>query len=177
MKASLLPLAIFGTLVIFLFSGLSLDPSKVPSPLIGSRIPAFSAERLSVPGLAVSHKDLSDSPMLVNVWGTWCQGCLAEHPLLMDIAARYGVSIYGLNYRDERGLALDWLENHGDPYRLIIYDPDGKVALEWGVYGAPETFVIDKQGVIRYKHIGILSREILERKILPLITNDFITDT
>ncbi len=173
MKASLLPLIVFGLLVVFLSVGLMLDPSRVSSPLIGAPMPAFSGERLSQPGAVISEKDFGDRPMLVNVWATWCQGCLAEHGILMDIATRHNIPVYGLNYRDERSLALEWLARHGNPYRLVVYDPDAKIGLEWGVYGAPETFVIDAQGIIRYKHVGILGEEAFERKILPLIHDDF----
>ena len=173
MKTSLLPLVVFGVLVVFLSLGLLLDPSRVPSPLLGSPIPAFSGERLSEPGVVVSEKDFSARPMLVNVWGTWCQGCLAEHEVLMDIANNHHIPVYGLNYRDQRYPALEWLARHGNPYRLVVYDPDARVGLEWGVYGAPETFVIDARGVVRYKHIGVLSEEIFNHKILPLIRDDF----
>ena len=164
---SIMPLLLFGALVIFLAVGLRLDPSHVPSPLIGMPMPPFSTERLSAPDVRISEKDFSDRPMLVNIWATWCQGCLAEHGLLMDIAGR-GVPIYGLNYRDERAAALQWLEDYGNPYRLVAYDNDVKIGLDWGVYGAPETYVIDADGVIRYKHIGILNEEIVARDILPL---------
>lgn len=169
MKASLLPLAIFAILVVFLSVGLTLDPARVPSPLVGQSVPAFSGERLSYPGIVIGQDDLSDRPMLVNVWGTWCQGCLAEHELLMGITEQYGIPVYGLNYRDRRELALEWLDRYGNPYRLVVYDPDARISLEWGVYGAPETFAVDSQGIIRYRHVGILTREILENRLLPAV--------
>ena len=177
MKASLLPLAVFGVLVVFLSMSLWLDPSRVPSPLVGSPMPAFSGERLFEPGVAVSEKDFGTGPMLVNVWGTWCQGCLAEHGLLMDIASEYDIPVYGLNYRDERYPAIEWLARYGNPYRLVVYDPDAKVGLEWGVYGAPETFAIDARGIVRYKHVGILDEETFQRKMLPLIRNDLAIES
>ena len=162
-----IPLLLFSILVIFLARSLNLDPSRVSSPLIGAPMPPFSAERLSEPGVWVSENDLSIRPMLVNVWATWCQGCLAEHDLLMRIAAR-DIPIYGLNYRDERAAALEWLENYGNPYRLVVYDENAEIGLDWGVYGAPETYVIDAEGVIRYKHVGVLNEEVFQRSILPM---------
>ncbi len=168
--AASVPLLVFGVLVMFLAVSLTLDPSRVPSPLVGRAMPAFSGERLSQPGVVVSNEDLSARPMLVNVWATWCQGCLAEHDLLMHIANKRGIPIYGLNYRDERDAALEWLAHYGNPYRLVVYDDDARIGLDWGVYGAPETFMVDADGVIRYKHIGILSEEIFEREILPLFS-------
>ena len=166
MKA-LLPLLLFAVLVAFLATSLTLDPSRVSSPLVGLPMPAFSGERLSRPGVFVSEKDLVERPMLLNVWATWCQGCIAEHGLLMDIAERNGIPIYGLNYHDERAAALEWLERYGNPYRLVVYDHDRSIGLEWGVYGAPETFVVDADGFVRYKHIGILNEETFRREILP----------
>ena len=167
MKA--LPLLLFGVLVMFLAVSLRLDPSRVPSPLIGHPMPTFSGERLTKPGAFVSEQDLTDRPMLVNVWATWCQGCIAEHGLLMKIATEHKVPIYGLNYRDERGAALEWLAHYGNPYRLVIYDEDARIGLEWGVYGAPETFVVDAGGVVRHKHVGVLDEETFREKMLPLL--------
>ena len=168
MKA-MLPLLLFGVLVAFLAVSLRHDPSHVPSPLVGLPMPAFSGEHLLQPGIFVNEKDLSDRPMLLNVWATWCQGCIAEHALLMKIAHRYSIPIYGLNYRDERGAALEWLGRYGNPYRLVVYDKDAAIGLDWGVYGAPETFVIDTAGIIRYKHVGILREDVFENDILPLL--------
>ncbi len=169
MRGGILPLLVFGVLAVFLAIGLTLDPSRVSSPLVGSPMPAFSGERLSQPGVFVSGKDLSDRPMLLNVWATWCHGCLEEHDLLMKIAQDHGVPIYGLNYRDERGPALEWLQHYGNPYRLIVYDEDAQIGIDWGVYGAPETFVVDRAGIIRYKHVGVLDEETFTDKILPLL--------
>ncbi len=167
MKATL-PLLLFGVLVVFLATSLTLDPSRVSSPLVGLPMPAFSGERLAQPGVFVSADDLAERPMLLNVWATWCQGCIAEHDLLMDVAGRHGIPIYGLNYRDERGAALAWLARYGNPYRLVIYDEDATIGLDWGVYGAPETFVVDADGIVRYKHVGVLREEIFQHEILPL---------
>ena len=164
-----LPLLLFAILVVFLSISLTLDPSRVPSPLVGLPMPTFSGERLSQPGVFISEKDLIDRPMLVNVWATWCQACLAEHEILIDIAVNHDIPIYGLNYRDQRNAALEWLERYGNPYRLVIYDEDAQIGLDWGVYGAPETFLVDREGIIKYKHIGILNKEIFEQKILPLL--------
>ncbi len=169
MKKGVLPFLVFGVLVVFLAISLTLDPSRVPSPLIGAPMPAFSGERLSQPGVFVSEKDLGDRPMLLNVWATWCHGCLEEHDLLMRIAQEHGVPIYGLNYRDERGAALEWLKQYGNPYRLVVYDEDAQIGLDWGVYGAPETFVVDRGGVVRYKHVGVLDEETFSDEILPLL--------
>lgn len=164
-----MPLLVFGVLVAFLAVSLTLDPSRVPSPLVGSPMPVFSGERLSQPGAFISEKDLSDRPMLLNVWATWCRGCLEEHDLLMEIAWDYGVPIYGLNYRDEREAALEWLQRYGDPYRLVVYDENAQIGLDWGVYGAPETFVVDAAGTVRYKHVGVLDKETFTGKLLPLL--------
>ena len=166
----LVPLLVFGVVVIFLAIGLTLDPSRVPSPLIGMPMPTFAAESLTDAAVVVTEKDLTDRPLLVNVWATWCLGCMAEHELLMRIAHDHKIPIYGLNYRDERSTALDWLAQYGNPYRLMVYDLDAAVGLDWGVYGAPETFVVDGDGIIRHKHIGILYQDDFERDILPWFT-------
>ncbi len=169
MKPAIIPLLLFSALVAFLAVGLTLDPSRVPSPLIGRPAPAFSAERLSQPGVFVNEKDFLLKPALFNVWATWCSACLDEHPLLMDLARRRGVPVYGLNYKDDRRAALGWLEQFGNPYRWVAYDGDARVGIEWGVYGAPETYLISADGVVLYKHIGALNETIVEQEILPLL--------
>lgn len=165
----LLPLVLFLGVVGLLFKGLSLNPRLVSSPLIDKPAPAFSLTRLKDPDATLSDGDFSGQVSLFNVWATWCVACRAEHPLLMEIARSGVVPVYGLNYKDERAAALRWLQRIGDPYQANAFDADGRVGIDWGVYGTPETFLIDKQGIIRYKHIGPLTREVMQQKILPLV--------
>jgi cytochrome c biogenesis protein CcmG/thiol:disulfide interchange protein DsbE len=165
----LLPLGIFLALAALLFKGLSLDPRKVPSPLIDKPAPAFSLSRLKDPGGVLANSDLHGKVTLLNVWATWCVACRSEHPVLMQLAQTGQVDIYGLNYKDERDAAVAWLERFGNPYKANGFDADGRVGIDWGVYGTPETFVIDKRGVIRDKHIGPLTVDVLRDRILPLV--------
>ena len=165
----LVPLAIFVILVGFLYRGLSLDPKLVPSPLVGKPVPAFSLTRLKDPEALITEADLKGKVSVLNIWATWCVSCRAEHDVLMMLASSRKVDIYGLNYKDDRGKAQRWLNQLGDPYVANAFDADGRVGIDWGVYGAPETFVIDRQGIIRHKHIGPLTVEILNEQILPLI--------
>lgn len=165
----LLPLGIFAVLVYFLFKGLSLNPREVPSPLVDKPVPNFSLPKLHAPDQKLSAADLKGQVWLLNVWGSWCVSCRIEHPLLNEIAKNNIVPIYGLNWKDKREDAIGWLNKFGDPYVASIADIDGRVAIDFGVYGAPETFVIDKQGIIRMKHIGPISAESLQKDILPLI--------
>ena len=164
----LTPLLLFLALAGLLYKGLSLDPHRVPSPLIGKPAPAFSLPRLQQPGAVLSSDDLKGKVSLLNVWATWCVACRAEHPLLVQLA-RQGVPIYGLNYKDKRPDAQRWLQRYGNPYLANAFDADGRVGIDWGVYGTPETFVIDKHGVIRFKQIGPLTREVIDRTLLPLL--------
>ena len=165
----LLPLAVFLLLVAFLGKGLLLNPSEVPSPLIDKPAPDFSLTRLHDPATAISNKDMQGQVWLLNVWASWCVSCRQEHPLLVDLSRRGIVPIYGLNYKDTRDEAIGWLQQLGNPYLASAFDADGRVGLDYGVYGVPETYVIDKQGVIRYKQIGPISADVLRDKILPLI--------
>ena len=165
----LVPLAIFVILVGFLYRGLSLDPKLVPSPLVGKPVPMFSLTRLKDPETFITEADLKGKVSVLNIWATWCVSCRAEHEVLMMLANSRKVDIYGLNYKDDRGKAQRWLNQLGDPYVANAFDADGRVGIDWGVYGAPETFVIDRQGIIRHKHIGPLTVEILNEQILPLI--------
>ncbi|HSH30695.1 MAG TPA: DsbE family thiol:disulfide interchange protein [Thiohalobacter sp.] len=165
----LIPLGIFLLLVALLFRGLSLNPRQVPSPLIGKPAPGFSLPRLHAPGRLLTEADLQGQVALVNVWATWCSGCRAEHGVLMALARSGRVPIYGLNYKDARADARQWLARHGDPYRAVAVDAEGRVGIDWGVYGAPETYVLDRDGVIRHKHIGVLTAEDVEEDILPLV--------
>ncbi len=169
MKRFLIPLAIFFVLVLFLAVGLRLNPREVPSPLIDKPAPAFTLPRLDDPQQRFSQKDMLGKVWMLNVWASWCVSCREEHPVLVGLSKRNVVPIYGLNYKDERKDALAWLGRLGDPYTVSIMDADGRIGIDYGVYGVPETYVIDKQGVIRYKQIGPVTPEILDAKILPLV--------
>jgi len=164
-----IPLVIFIVLLAFLWVGLGRDPREVPSPLIGKPAPAFSLAQLHDPAQSLSNSDLRGKVWLLNVWASWCVSCREEHPLLMQLAAAKSVPIYGLEYKDDPGAGKAWLTQNGDPYTASIVDRDGRVGIDYGVYGVPETFVVDKQGVIRYKQIGPLSVDALQKKILPLV--------
>ena len=165
----LVPLAIFVVLVGFLYRGLSLDPKVVPSPLIGKPAPAFTLTTLKDPAQTISNTDFLGKVSLLNIWATWCVSCRAEHEVLVQLAKSGQVGIYGLNYKDDREKARRWLEQLGDPYVANAFDANGRVGIDWGVYGAPETFVIDSAGIIRHKHIGPLTVEIVNEEILPLV--------
>lgn len=169
MPGKLAPFAIFIVLVVFLAIGLTLDPREVPSPFIDKPMPAFSLQQLKNPEKTIESKDFLNQVSLFNVWASWCVACREEHPLLVELAKNGDVDIYGLNYKDKRMDAIRWLDYFGDPYVKSAHDLDGKVGIDYGVYGVPETFVIDKQGIIRYKHIGPVTQEILDEKILPLV--------
>jgi len=164
-----LPFGIFVALVALLGIGLTLDPRKVPSPLIGKTMPAFELARLHDTQRTVSDTDIRGQVSVLNVWGTWCAGCRAEHDVLMRLARTGQAPIIGLNWKDDRQLAQQWLRDLGNPYAMTGFDHDGRVAIDWGVYGAPETFIVDAAGVVRYKHIGPLTEEVVADKILPLI--------
>jgi cytochrome c biogenesis protein CcmG/thiol:disulfide interchange protein DsbE len=164
-----LPAAVFAVLVGFFWVGLSKDPSEVPSPYIGKPAPAFSLQDLADPETTVSNANLVGKPSILNVWATWCVGCRQEHETLMQLAAMDIVPIYGLNYRDNRDQALQWLVRLGDPYVATGYDPDGAAGLDWGVYGAPETFLMDADGIVVYKHLGPLSLAVWRQEFMPRI--------
>jgi cytochrome c biogenesis protein CcmG/thiol:disulfide interchange protein DsbE len=160
-----LPAAVLVALIVLFAIGLTKDPSKVPSPLIDKPAPVFALPMLDGGQLATA--DLR-GPVLVNFWASWCTPCLQEHPLLMDLA-KSGVTIVGINYKNDAAEARQWLARHGNPFARIAQDLDGKVGLDWGVYGVPETFVLDAQQVIRHKHIGPLTREAYARDIAGLL--------
>jgi cytochrome c biogenesis protein CcmG/thiol:disulfide interchange protein DsbE len=164
----LIPLALFMVLAVFLAIGLNRDPREVPSPLVGKPAPAFTLPQLHKEG-SFSPKDMAGQVWLLNVWASWCVSCRVEHPVLVDLAKRKIAPIVGLDYKDQRPEALAWLSRHGDPYALSAVDADGRVGIDYGVYGVPETYVIDKAGVIRFKQIGPVTPEVLEKKILPLL--------
>jgi len=164
-----LPLLIFVALAAFLFAGLFKDPREVPSPLVGKPAPAFSLRQLQAPGRTLSTADMRGKVWLLNVWASWCESCRIEHPLLVEMSKQNIVPIVGLNYKDKDDLGRAWLAERGDPYTASVVDADGRVGIDWGVYGVPETFVIDKNGIIRYKQIGPVSAEALQKTIVPLI--------
>ena len=165
----LAPLALFAVLLGFLAVGLNLNPREVPSPLIGKPAPAFELTRLDDPALKITRADLLGQVWILNVWASWCVACRQEHPLLVDFAKRSTVPLYGLNYKDKRNDGLAWLARFGNPYKASLFDIDGRVGIDFGVYGVPETFVIDKQGVIRFKQIGPVTPEVLRDQIEPLL--------
>ncbi len=165
----LLPLGVFVVIVAFLWVGLSRDPREVPSPLVGQPAPAFKLAQLHAPDQQFRTADMKGQVWLLNVWASWCVSCRVEHPLLIELAKASVVPVIGLNYKDKANEGKAWLAQHGDPYRLSVVDADGRVGIDWGVYGVPETFVVDKNGIIRYKHIGPVTAEALQSKIIPLV--------
>lgn len=172
----LIPLVLFIILAVFLAIGLKLDPKEVPSPLIGKPAPHFSAARLHTPEQLLTPDELKGQVWLFNVWASWCASCRAEHPLLNQLAQQKAATLIGLNYKDDPMAAKAWLAQWGNPYQISVLDQDGRIGIDWGVYGVPETFIIDKQGIIRYKHIGPVTAEVIQQVFLPLI-NQLQTET
>lgn len=162
------PVAVFAVLAAFFYGGLFRNPSAITSPLLGKPVPEFSLPSVRDPDTTVGSKDLTGKIALVNVWGTWCVECRHEHAFLLELADS-GVPIYGLNINDERAAAIEWLDRLGDPYVDSAYDEDGTVAVDWGVYGAPETFLIGPEGTILHKHITPLTPAVWRRDFLPVI--------
>ena len=169
MKRYAIPLGIFAILLVFLGVGLRLKQQEVPSPFIGKPAPAFTLTRLDAADRTFSPQDMRGKVWLFNVWASWCTSCRAEHPVLLEFAKRAAVPIVGLNYMDARDDGNQWLGKFGNPYQLSVYDSDGKVGTDYGVYGVPETFLIDKQGVIRLKLTGPVTPEVIRDTLLPLI--------
>jgi cytochrome c biogenesis protein CcmG/thiol:disulfide interchange protein DsbE len=165
----LIPLALFVALAWFLYAGLSLNPREVPSPLIGKPAPAFALPRLDDPTQTVKREDLLGKVWVMNVWASWCAPCREEHPLVIALANQRKVPVIGLNYKDRPGDARNWLERLGNPYAATLIDFDGKVGIDFGVYGVPETFVIDAQGLVRFKHVGALTPQVISQKLEPLL--------
>jgi cytochrome c biogenesis protein CcmG/thiol:disulfide interchange protein DsbE len=165
----LIPAGLFAVLVGFLFIGLQRDPRVIDSPLIGKPAPQFVLENLSDPALRVGTADLQGRMYLFNVWGTWCGGCRQEHEALLAISRTKVVPIIGLNWKDDRGLALKWLSQLGNPYEVVAFDPEGQVAIDWGVYGAPETFLVAADGTVLAKRIGAMDMTVWQQEFLPLI--------
>ncbi len=177
MKARfLIPLALFFALLGLFYFALQqmnageYNPRDIPSPLVGKPVPVFSLPSLKVADAQVTNADLTAPGVsLFNVWASWCVACRQEHPFLMELSRRGEIPIFGLNYKDERDDAIAWLKRFGDPYTASGYDREGRVGIDWGVYGVPETFVVDRNGTIRYKHIGPVTEKAWREKILPVI--------
>lgn len=163
----LIPVGLFGALVAFFFVGLGRDKETLPSPLIGKPAPVFELPTLEDPAQKVGNATFAGKPYVLNIWGSWCVGCRHEHETLMQISRQGEVPIIGLNWKDDRQSALQWLRQLGNPYVENAYDGEGRVAIDWGAYGAPETFLIDAQGTVIYKHIAPLTMDIWEREFLP----------
>ena len=164
-----IPLAIFATLIVFLWRGLSLDPREVPSPLIDKPAPRFALARLDDASRTIARDDMLGKVWMLNVWASWCVACREEHPTLLELSKQRLVPIVGLNYKDTRPEGLGWLGQFGNPYDVSAFDQNGRVGIDFGVYGVPETFVIDKRGVIRLKHIGPLTPQVVKTRIEPLV--------
>jgi cytochrome c biogenesis protein CcmG/thiol:disulfide interchange protein DsbE len=163
------PVVILGVLAIFFARGLNLNPGYIPSPFIGKPAPEFSLPSLRDSDTTVSTSSMRGQVALFNVWATWCVGCRQEHGFLNELAKSGGVPIYGLNWRDDRSAALRWLDTLGDPYVVSAFDAEGDVAIDWGVYGAPETFLVDRDGTVLHKHIAPLTPEVWRTQFLPII--------
>lgn len=165
----LLPLAVFAALAAVLYSGLGKDPTIIPSPLIGKPAPTFSLPSLHQEAVSVSSVELAGQPYVINVWASWCPGCRVEHALVEELARRNVAPLIGLNWKDQSADAKRWLEQFGDPYSAIAVDESGRIGIDFGVYGAPETFVVDAEGVIRFKHTGPITQDVLDDQIVPLV--------
>jgi cytochrome c biogenesis protein CcmG/thiol:disulfide interchange protein DsbE len=171
MKAKfLIPLLLFVILVGFLAVGLTRDPQEIPSPLIGKQAPAFEVPQLADPKKTFSPESMRGQAWILNVWASWCAACRDEHPVLVELDKLQIAPIIGLDYKDKRENAMTMLSRQGDPYLLSAFDADGRVGIDYGVYGVPETYVIDKAGVIRFKHVGPITMAVLNQKILPLLS-------
>ena len=164
-----IPILVFVLLAALFVSGLKKDPSLVPSPLIGKPVPNFVLPQLTDDKQTLTNNDLKGEVILLNVWGSYCIPCRQEHPLFMELSRSKLVDIYGLNYADERQSAIDYLKSFGNPFKKVAFDKDSRVAIDFGVYGVPETYVIDKGGIIRYKKVGAISKELLDSTIIPMI--------
>ena len=169
MKRFYWTLGVFIALVVLLAVGLRLNPSEVPSPLIGKPAPAFDLPLLTAPEQRFSEKTMLGKVWVLNVWASWCPPCLQEHPVVSQMARSGIAPVVGLNYKDTRQDALPWLQRNGNPFQVVVFDADGRIGIDYGVYGVPETYVIDRQGIIRYKQIGPLTPDLVQRKIDPLL--------
>ena len=163
------PIIVFLLLVVVFSFGLFNDPRELPSPFLGEQAPTFEVASLKEPERLVGSAEYAGQMALVNVWATWCVGCRQEHEFLMQLAASDAIPIYGINWRDRRNEAQSWLQQLGDPYVFSAFDEDGRVGIDWGVYGAPETFLISPDGIVLHKHLGPLNPSIWEEDFVPLI--------
>ena len=175
MKKQIIPLSIFAVLIAFLGIGLTLNPKEVPSPLIGKPAADFAIDDL-LTGENITKQRLMGKPWVLNIWASWCSSCRQEHELLVELSQKYPVRIVGLNYKDLEEEAKLWLTNLGNPYEYTLFDPNGKASIDWGVYGVPETFVIDAKGIIRHKFTGPLTKQSIEKTLVPLL-NDLRTSS
>jgi cytochrome c biogenesis protein CcmG, thiol:disulfide interchange protein DsbE len=166
----IIPLVLFVIMAVFLALGLNLNPKDIPSPLVDKPAPTFLADKLNGGGQKLSPADLKGKVWMFNVWASWCVSCRQEHPVLNQFAQQQSITIIGLNYKDKPEDAQKWLSALGNPYNDSVIDRDGRIGLDWGVYGVPETFIVDKQGIVRYKHTGPVTEEDLQQKLIPLIT-------
>jgi cytochrome c biogenesis protein CcmG/thiol:disulfide interchange protein DsbE len=162
-------IGVFAALLALLAVGLRLNPREVPSPLIGKPAPAFELPLLAKPEQRFSEKTLLGKPWVLNVWASWCPPCLAEHPVVSQMSRAGLAPVVGLNYKDTREDALPWLARNGNPFQVVVFDPNGRIGIDYGVYGVPETYVIDRAGIIRYKHVGPLTPEVVQQKIEPML--------
>ena len=162
-------LGVFVALVLLLAVGLRLNPREVPSPLIGKPAPAFELPLLMDPDKKFSEKTMLGRVWILNVWASWCPPCLVEHPVVTQVSRSGMAPVVGLNYKDKREDALPWLKRNGDPFQLIAFDANGRIGIDYGVYGVPETYIIDRQGVIRYKHIGPITADVVKKEMEPLV--------
>lgn len=167
-KYLLIPLVLFLGLVAFLLVGLNRNPNEIPSPLINKAAPSFLLPQLHEPNKTFSAESMRGKVWLLNFWGTWCVACRDEHPMLVEFAKSGEVPIYGIDYKDDQAAAKKWLTELGNPYTVTAFDVDGRISIDYGVYGAPESFLIDKNGVIRFKQIGPITPEVWNKEILPL---------
>ncbi|MCG7965647.1 MAG: DsbE family thiol:disulfide interchange protein [Candidatus Thiodiazotropha taylori] len=165
------PLIVFGIIAAFLYKGLGMNPREIPSPLIGKSIPEFSLPSVESAQTMINDQNLKGKIYLLNVWATWCVSCRAEHDTLVHLARSGKVEIVGLNWKDERVKAQAWLQQLGDPYTVNIFDQKGRTAIDLGVYGAPETFLVDDDGIIHYKHAGPLTLGVFNETLLPMIND------
>lgn len=164
-----IPLVVLVALVFFLGAGLKLDPKEVPSPLIGKPSPVFDLTRLDNAAVRIRRDDMLGKVWMLNVWASWCVACRDEHPLLLEFSRKKLLPIYGLNYKDERLAGLKWLRNFGDPYDASLFDQEGRIGIDFGVYGVPETFIMDRDGIVRFKHIGPITLDVIRTQIEPLV--------
>ena len=169
MSRFIIPIGLFATLAVFLFIGLSRDKETLPSPLIGKPAPQFELPRVEDPSQKIASSEFAGRPYVVNIWGSWCFACREEHAALMEIARRGEIPLVGLNWKDELPLAQEWLQKLGNPYVVSAFDPEGNVGIDWGAYGAPETFLVDARGIIVYKFVSPMTIDVWEREFLPRI--------